>query len=109
MSCGIIQPHFVGSDRVLPTRADTKAIYSRRSWIISQLALLIRNASIPKVDAWVFSVLDWLTLNGLFVISRKNEKSDFIGVNRNKSLAYFTILIVNSSYVIYRSPHSPKI
>jgi hypothetical protein len=71
---------FPDSDYVLSHRTDPKAIHSRRSWIISQLALLVRSASIPKVDAWVFSVLDWLTLNGLFVITRKNEKSDLIGV-----------------------------
>jgi len=75
------QTHFVGFDRGVPTRTDVRTIYSRRSWIISQLALLIRDASIPKVDAWVFSVLDWLVLNGLFIISRKNEKSDFTGVS----------------------------
>ena len=62
-------------------RTDAQAIHSRRSWIISQLALLIRNPSIPKVDAWVFTVLDWLTLNGLFVIMQKNEKSDLVGVS----------------------------
>jgi DNA polymerase phi len=62
--------------------------HSRRSWIISQLALLIRNPSIPKVDAWVFSILDWLTLNGLFVITRKNEKSDLIGVSSGTFLEW---------------------
>ncbi|KAF9653857.1 hypothetical protein BDM02DRAFT_3265026 [Thelephora ganbajun] len=61
---------------------DAKVIHSRRSWIISQLALLVRNASIPKVDTWVFTVLNWLTLNGLFVITRKDEKSDFIGLRQ---------------------------
>ena len=72
---------FAGSNYGLLTSTDVRAIHSRRSWIISQLALLVRDASIPKVDAWVFSVLDWLTLNGLFIISRKNEKSDMIGVS----------------------------
>lgn len=62
-------------------RTDTKTIQSLRSWTISQLALLIRNSSIPKVDAWVFTVLDWFILNGLFIITRKSEKSDLIGVS----------------------------
>lgn len=62
-------------------RTDAKIIHSRRSWIISQLALLIRNSSIPKVDAWVFTVLDWLTFNGLFVVTRKGEKSDLVVVS----------------------------
>ena len=81
MSCGIPWFCYADSDRVLPPSTDPKATHSRRSWVISQLALLIRNASIPKVDAWVFSILDWFTLNGLFVITRKNEKSDLIGVS----------------------------
>jgi hypothetical protein len=65
----------------LSVRADAKDIHSRRSWIISQLGLLILNASIPKVDAWVFTVLDWLTLNGLFIITKKSERSEMIGVS----------------------------
>ena len=83
MSCGVSRLYYAESDRVLPSSIDPKATHSRRSWVISQLALLIRNASIPKVDAWVFSILDWFTLNGLFVITRKNEKSDLIGVSSN--------------------------
>ena len=86
MSFGVPQPRFADSYCEPPTRTDVTAIFSRRSWIISQLALLIRDASIPKVDAWVFSVLDWLTLNGLFIVSRKNEKSDLIGVSRRAHL-----------------------
>jgi len=81
VSCGGSRLYYAESDRVLPSSTDPKATHSRRSWVISQLALLIRNASIPKVDAWVFSILDWFTLNGLFVITRKSEKSDLIGVS----------------------------
>jgi len=81
VSCPISQFRSADSDRVLSHRTDAKAVHSRRSWVISQLALLIRDASIPKVDAWVFPVLDWLTLNGLFIITRKNEKCDLIGVS----------------------------
>jgi hypothetical protein len=101
---------FADSDSLLSYRTDVKAIHSRRSWIISQLALLIRNASIPKVDAWVFMVLDWFTLNGLFIITRKSEKSDLIGVSpETRFLDGRVILIVNFSCVKYRNLRSPRI
>ncbi|KAJ7083833.1 DNA polymerase phi-domain-containing protein [Mycena crocata] len=61
---------------------DFQAVNSRRSWIIDQLSALIRNGAVPKEDDWIMSILDWLTLNGLFVIKKKSEKSPFLGLHR---------------------------
>ena len=108
MSCGVPRFCYADSDYVLSFSTDPKATYSRRAWVISQLALLIRNASIPKADAWVFLIIDWFTLNGLFVITRKNEKSDLIGVNSN-TFFEFTVLIFKSSCAKYRNLPSLRI
>ena len=48
---------------------------STRIWVIDQFAMLIRNGAIPKTDSWVTKVLDFLLLNGLFGVRKKNEKS----------------------------------
>ncbi|KAH9926111.1 DNA polymerase phi-domain-containing protein [Fomitopsis serialis] len=54
---------------------DAQAVNSRRTWIIDQLAALVRNGAIPKSDDWVQSILDWLTVHGLFAVTKKSEKS----------------------------------
>ncbi|CAA7265434.1 unnamed protein product [Cyclocybe aegerita] len=54
------------------------AINARRTWIIDQLGALIRNHKIPKEDRWIKSILDWLTVHGLFVIKKKSSKSTII-------------------------------
>ncbi|KAJ6546537.1 DNA polymerase phi-domain-containing protein [Mycena vulgaris] len=62
--------------------ADVQVINSRRAWIIDQLSALIRNGAVPKDDAWITSILNWLTLNGLFLVKKKSEKSPFVGLHR---------------------------
>ncbi|KAJ7109235.1 DNA polymerase phi-domain-containing protein [Mycena epipterygia] len=62
--------------------ADIQVINSRRAWIIDQLSALIRNGAVPKEDDWIMSILNWLTLNGLFVVKKKSEKSPFLGLHR---------------------------
>ncbi|KAJ7098057.1 DNA polymerase phi-domain-containing protein [Mycena belliarum] len=62
--------------------ADFQVINSRRAWIIDQLSALIRNGAVPKDDDWIMTILDWLALNGLFVLKKKSEKSPFLGLNR---------------------------
>ncbi|KZT74012.1 hypothetical protein DAEQUDRAFT_661194 [Daedalea quercina L-15889] len=54
---------------------DAQAVNSRRTWIIDQLAALVRNGAIPKSDDWVQSILDWLAIHGLFTVTKKSEKS----------------------------------
>ncbi|EIW60756.1 DNA-directed DNA polymerase [Trametes versicolor FP-101664 SS1] len=55
--------------------ADIQALNTRRAWVIEQLASLIRNGAIPKSDAWIQTILDWLAVHGLFIVSKKSEKS----------------------------------
>ena len=53
-------------------------INSQRAWVIdSQLGILIQNGSIPKEDAWVKTILDWLIIKGLFIVNKKSSKSSF--------------------------------
>ncbi|KAF9477373.1 hypothetical protein BDN70DRAFT_914180 [Pholiota conissans] len=54
---------------------DVAATNARRAWIIDQLGILIRNGKIPKEDGWILSILDWLTVHGLFIIKKKSSKS----------------------------------
>ncbi|KAF7304662.1 hypothetical protein MKEN_01180100 [Mycena kentingensis (nom. inval.)] len=61
-----------GDDQV-----DIPAINLRRAWIIDQLFTLIRNSVVPKDDACITLILDWLTVHGLFSIKKKSDKSPF--------------------------------
>ncbi|KAF9069832.1 DNA polymerase phi-domain-containing protein [Rhodocollybia butyracea] len=61
---------------------EVEVINARRRWIIDQLAALIRNGSISKTDQWVKFVLDWFVVNGFFVVKKKSEKSQYIGVQQ---------------------------
>lgn len=62
--------------------SDFKAINSRRSWIIDQLVILIRNSAVPRNGDWVQMILDWFVAHGLFVIKKKSDKSPFRAVSR---------------------------
>ncbi|KAI0668533.1 DNA polymerase phi-domain-containing protein [Trametes maxima] len=55
--------------------ADIQALNTRRAWIIEQLAALIRNGAIPKSDAWIQTILDWLAVHGLFIVTKRSEKN----------------------------------
>lgn len=50
---------------------------ARRSWIIEQLPALVHNPSIPKSDDWIQTVLEWLLVNGLFVVTKASQKSSY--------------------------------
>ena len=54
---------------------------TRRAWIIEQLAALVRNGAIPKSDAWIQTILDWLAVHGLFIVAKKAEKSAISAVS----------------------------
>ncbi|KJA27489.1 hypothetical protein HYPSUDRAFT_35394 [Hypholoma sublateritium FD-334 SS-4] len=54
--------------------ADLSATNARRAWIIDQLGVLIRNGKIPKEDYWIQSILNWLVVNGLFVVKKKSSR-----------------------------------
>ncbi|KAJ7632481.1 DNA polymerase phi-domain-containing protein [Roridomyces roridus] len=59
---------------------DIQVTNSRRAWIIDQLWALIRNGAVPKEDDWIMTILDWLAVNGLFVVKKKSEKSPFLAL-----------------------------
>ncbi|KAI0781313.1 DNA polymerase phi-domain-containing protein [Trametes elegans] len=63
------------ADRPYPCRTDIQALNTRRAWVIDQLAALVRNGAIPKSDAWIQTIVDWLAVHGLFIVSKKSEKS----------------------------------
>ena len=54
---------------------------TRRAWVIEQLSALIRNGAIPKSDAWIQTILDWLAVHGLFIIAKKSEKAAITAVS----------------------------
>ncbi|OBZ75369.1 DNA polymerase V, partial [Grifola frondosa] len=69
--------------------SDIQALNARRAWIIDQLAALVRNGAIPKSDAWIESVLDWLAVHGIFLITKKSEKSAIRAVRARVEAPYF--------------------
>lgn len=60
-------PHVPSAD------SDIQALNTRRAWIIDQLSALVRNGAVPKSDAWIQTILDWLAVHGLFVIVAKKK------------------------------------
>ncbi|KAF9053534.1 hypothetical protein BDZ89DRAFT_1056125 [Hymenopellis radicata] len=53
---------------------DVDALNARRSWIIDQLVALVRNGSILKDDHWLQTVLEWLLVNGLFIVRKPSKQ-----------------------------------
>lgn len=64
-------------------RADLSATNARRAWIIDQLGVLIRNGKIPKEDAWIQSILNWLVVNGLFIVKKNSSKVSIVRLDSN--------------------------
>ncbi|WVQ94762.1 hypothetical protein IAU59_001843 [Kwoniella sp. CBS 9459] len=60
----------VGGDNL-----DTARIEERRSWALDQLLALCRNGSVPKDDAWISSLVDFLLVHGFFLIRKADKKS----------------------------------
>jgi DNA polymerase phi len=56
---------------------------------VDQLSALIRNGAVPKDDDWIMSILNWLVVNGLFVVKKKSEKSPFLAVGNPALLCFF--------------------
>ncbi|KAI0373319.1 hypothetical protein BV20DRAFT_963165 [Pilatotrama ljubarskyi] len=59
---------------------DIQALNTRRAWVVEQLASLIRNGAIPKSDSWIQTILDWLAVHGLCIITKKSEKSAILAL-----------------------------
>ena len=82
MSSMSLYSHFLSlqSCSLVRRREDIQVVNSRRSWIIDQLAALVRNGAIPKDDDWLQTILDWLTVQGMFIVKKKSDKSAFLAV-----------------------------
>ncbi|KAH9180268.1 hypothetical protein EDB89DRAFT_1918230 [Lactarius sanguifluus] len=63
-------------------KSDVQLINAHRSWIVDQIAALIRNGAIPKDDGWVQQILDWLTVHGIFVIKKRSPNSSICAVHK---------------------------
>ncbi|KIY68633.1 hypothetical protein CYLTODRAFT_374153 [Cylindrobasidium torrendii FP15055 ss-10] len=63
---------FNGGENV--DNSDVEVVNARRTWVIDQFAALIRNGSVPKEDKWVQSILEWLVVNGLFIVRKPIKK-----------------------------------
>ncbi|KZO95720.1 hypothetical protein CALVIDRAFT_537706 [Calocera viscosa TUFC12733] len=51
------------------------SIDTKRAWILDQLQSLLRNTAIPKSEAWVESILAFLTVHGFFIHKKPSSKS----------------------------------
>ncbi|GHJ85594.1 hypothetical protein NliqN6_1996 [Naganishia liquefaciens] len=54
---------------------DAAKTTASRTWVFDQLLALIKNPSVPKEDSWIASVLEFLMVNGLFIVTDSNSKS----------------------------------
>lgn len=82
-------------------------INSQRAWVIdSQLGILIQNGTIPKEDAWVKAILDWLIIKGLFIVNKKSSKSSFPWVCFTLFLSKLYATHRIYSYVAFPIQHS---
>ncbi len=57
---------------------------ARRAWVFDQLLSLLRNSNMTKQDDWVWSILEFLLVHGLFVVSKANKKSNVSTVSSHK-------------------------
>jgi hypothetical protein len=73
------------SHRLTRCSVDAKAIEDRRQWALDQTLALCRNASVPKEDSWISSVLDFLLVHGFFVIRKLDKKSPIGAVSAERS------------------------
>lgn len=63
------------ADRKHLNRIDATQVDSLRTWGFDQLLLLIRNHSVPKEEAWIVRVLEFLLVHGLFSFEKSDRKS----------------------------------
>lgn len=63
-------------------RLDAAKTTASRTWVFDQLLALIKNPSVPKEDSWIASVLEFLMVNGLFIVTDSNPKSSCQSVSR---------------------------
>lgn len=61
--------------------SDINGLDDRRRWAIDQMVALCRNASVPKDDEWVTSVVDFLAVHGFYTIRKASKKSNVSAVS----------------------------
>ncbi|WVR03854.1 hypothetical protein IAU60_000851 [Kwoniella sp. DSM 27419] len=54
---------------------DSGRVDERRTWALDQILALCRNGSVPKDDAWIASILDFLLVHGFFLVRKADKKS----------------------------------
>ena len=86
-------------------RGDVQAINARRTWVIEQLAALIRNGAIPKDDTWIRAILDWFTVHGLFIVRKPSLTSEFLAVRFHSVSNTFEVLTRVSLQVFFLYCH----
>lgn len=57
-------------------RIDAANVDSLRTWGFDQLLLLVRNHSVPKEEAWIARVLEFLLMHGLFIVEKSDKKTN---------------------------------
>ncbi|KAG1891307.1 DNA polymerase phi-domain-containing protein [Suillus subluteus] len=53
---------------------DAVAEEAKKIWIADQFTALVRNGAIPKREDWIQLILNWFTVQGLYLVKRKSTK-----------------------------------
>ncbi|KZT60362.1 hypothetical protein CALCODRAFT_480671 [Calocera cornea HHB12733] len=72
----LLEAAYGGVEAENATGIDTK-----RAWILDQLQNLLRNTAIPKNDAWVGSIMEFLTVHGFFITKKTSSKSSIASLH----------------------------
>ncbi|KAG8992223.1 DNA-directed DNA polymerase [Tulasnella sp. JGI-2019a] len=65
------------------TTSEQDALNSKRLWAIEQLSSTLRSTVIPRDDAWILTVLQFLLLHGFFTVKKKNSHSSIEVLHRS--------------------------
>ncbi|KAG2041767.1 DNA polymerase phi-domain-containing protein [Suillus americanus] len=53
---------------------DAVAEEAKKIWIADQFTALVRNGAIPKREDWIQFILNWFTVQGLYLVKKKSTK-----------------------------------
>ena len=68
-----------------------EGIAARRSWIIEQLAILLRRGTVPKDEECTVTIIHWLTTHAFFSITKKDSKSSNTAVSNKPRATTSTV------------------
>ncbi|TYJ59151.1 hypothetical protein B9479_000140 [Cryptococcus floricola] len=60
---------------------DAARLDERRLWALEQIQALCRNGNVPKEDAWIAPLLEFMVVHGFFIIRNVNKKSSISAVH----------------------------